>query len=282
MKHVFSDISKIAHMWANQLQTEARNSGKNFYFEDKTIYSYGRHFPIAKHVANEQGVKAVLFTERIYSVTTSKHLQVVRQAISHLNVIYCYNPESTHKENFAQWLSSLEIIAANLKNARKPEKYLNQIKTVQDRVSQYAVFYGIEIPESLVIALSIGSKEQYKEYADKKAAYQAEQEKKAAAQLKKDHKKALGEWLKCKTNRLYLRNGVDYLRLNNGIIETTQAVKIPFEYGKKLYNKIKDGKLKQGEKILDFEVSEVGKQIKVGCHTFNTDYVVKFGAKIFS
>ena len=63
MKKVFTDISHIAHLWANQLQDEARNSGSgNFYFDGDVIYSYGSHFPIAKHVVNAKGEKAVLFT----------------------------------------------------------------------------------------------------------------------------------------------------------------------------------------------------------------------------
>jgi hypothetical protein len=118
MKHVFSDLSHVAHLWANQLQDNARNSG-NFFFEGASIYSYGHHFPIAKHVVNEQGESAILFTERRYSNTTAKHIAVVRQAASHLNVIYCWNPASLHDDNLRRWVASAENVAEKLLKAKK-------------------------------------------------------------------------------------------------------------------------------------------------------------------
>lgn len=99
MKTVFSDISTVAHLWANKAQGEARNSG-NFFFSGDTIYSYGYHFPIAKHMAGSQGENGVLFTERTYSNTTATHIQVVRQAANHLNIIYCFNPDASNEANY--------------------------------------------------------------------------------------------------------------------------------------------------------------------------------------
>jgi len=66
-KTVFSDLSQIAHLWANQHQSEARNSSRNLFFNNDTIYSYGHHFPIGKHVKNNAGEYATLFTLRTYS-----------------------------------------------------------------------------------------------------------------------------------------------------------------------------------------------------------------------
>ena len=79
-KHVFP-TEEIPHLWAHQTQKEARNQAKNLYFEGATIYSYGSHFPIATHVTNKRGQKAILFTTRQYSVTTSKQIGMVRGAI---------------------------------------------------------------------------------------------------------------------------------------------------------------------------------------------------------
>ena len=89
MKTVFSDVSTVAHLWANQSQDNAKNSSGNLFFNGKIIYSYGYHFPIAKHVQNN-GISAVLFTERSYSNTTAKHVSAVIQAANHKNIIYCY------------------------------------------------------------------------------------------------------------------------------------------------------------------------------------------------
>ena len=60
-KHVF-DTGEIPHLWAHRTQDEARNRQGNLYFTGDTIYSYGSHFPIARHVTNDAGERAVLFT----------------------------------------------------------------------------------------------------------------------------------------------------------------------------------------------------------------------------
>jgi hypothetical protein len=282
MKKVFTDISQVAHLWANQLQEEARNSG-NFYFNGSTIYSYGGHFPIAKHIEKD-GEKAVLFTTRGYSNTTSKHIAVVRQAANHLNVIKCYNPNTTHEENFNRWKIDAELVAAKLPKAKKPEKYLNELEYINSQANKYAQFFGLELPAILTTILSIKDKNEYNAYHDQKMAILEAQMLKKEAELKKQHKKALNEWKTGKTNRLYIRIKTDYLRLNkeNERIETTQAVQIPMELAKRLFYSIKENTLKVGDKVLNFEVNEVGAKVKIGCHTFTKKYLLQFGAQIFA
>src|SRR5271155_4054848 len=79
-KRVFN-TGEVPHLWAHRTQEDARNGQGNLYFTGDTIYSYGGHFPIARHVANEAGERAVLFTTATYSVTTSGHCSAVRSAI---------------------------------------------------------------------------------------------------------------------------------------------------------------------------------------------------------
>ena len=80
MRHVYPN-HEIPHLWAHQSQDEARNSTGSFYFEGPTIYSYGSHFPIARHVTNGRGERAILFTTAHHSVTTSGHCSAVVRAI---------------------------------------------------------------------------------------------------------------------------------------------------------------------------------------------------------
>jgi hypothetical protein len=282
MKKVFTDISTIAHLWANQLQDEARNSG-NFYFDGKTIYSYGGHFPIAKHIEKD-GERAVLFTTRGYSNTTARHIAVVRHAASHLNVIKCYNPNTTHEENFNRWKVDAELVAAKLPKAKKPEKYLNELEYINTQANKYAQFFGLELPTILTTILSIKDKNEYNAYHDQKTAILEAERLKKEAELKKQHKKALAEWKAGKTNRLYTRIETDFLRVNEEAarIETTQAVQIPMELGKRLYNSIKENTLKVGDKVLNFEVNEVGAKVKIGCHTFTKKYLLQFGSQVFA
>lgn len=64
-KHVF-DTNEVPYLWAHQTQSDARNAQGNLYFRGDTIYSYGEHFPIARHVTNSKCKPAVLFTTRTY------------------------------------------------------------------------------------------------------------------------------------------------------------------------------------------------------------------------
>jgi hypothetical protein len=282
MKKVFTDISQVAHLWANQLQNEARNSG-NFYFNGSTIYSYGAHFPIAKHIEVD-GQKAVLFTTSSYSNTTAKHIAVVRQAASHLNLIKCYNPNTTHEVNFKKWKIDAELVAAKLPKAKKPEKYLNELEYINSQANKYAQFFGLELPAILSAILSIKDKNEYNAYHEQKTAILEAERLKKEAELKKQHKKALTEWKAGKTHRLYTRIETDYLRLNkeNERIETTQAVQIPLELAKRLFYSIKENTLKVGDKVLNFEVNEIGTKVKIGCHTFTKKYLLQFGSKVFA
>ena len=87
MKRVVNS-SEVPHLWAHQTQDGARTPNGNLYFEGKTIYSYGAHFPIATFVSNADGRTAVLFTTRTYSITTAGHCSTVRQAIQHLSPVF--------------------------------------------------------------------------------------------------------------------------------------------------------------------------------------------------
>lgn len=80
MRTVLKNSSEVAHIWAQQNQKEGRCG--NLFFEDKSIYSYGRHFEIARFINDD----TVLFTTRTYSRTTAKHKHMVWSAISHKTV----------------------------------------------------------------------------------------------------------------------------------------------------------------------------------------------------
>jgi len=80
MKNVF-DNYMTCHVWAQQSQEEGRNSSSSIYFKGDTIFSYGAHFPMARFVKNDSGETCVLITTQNYSVTTQRHLSLVRSSI---------------------------------------------------------------------------------------------------------------------------------------------------------------------------------------------------------
>lgn len=269
--------SEVAHTWANQSQDEARTSNRNLYFDGATIYSYGSHFPIAKHIEHN-GVSACLFTLRSYSNSTAKHKSIVRQASSHLNIVWCGNPDNTHEQNFNYFLNLCEGEASKLLKAKKPEIYLGAIAQHGELATKYAAFFGLELPVTLQAMLNIGNKAEYASYQDNKEQYAKEQAAKRQKDLAKQHKKALAKWVSGETNRLYTHNGLDYLRMGLNGVETSQAVDIPISAAKQLFEKVASGKLAVGDMILNrYTVNEVGSMVKIGCHTFKTSYLIQFG-----
>ena len=71
----------VAQAWATKSSGyghTAKNSGGQtpLFFNEDVVYSYGTHFPIARHGKG----KTVYITTRRISRTTSRHISIVRQA----------------------------------------------------------------------------------------------------------------------------------------------------------------------------------------------------------
>ena len=279
MKNIFTN-SELAHTYANQSQQSGRNSNGSFYFEGKTIYSYGSHFPIANIVTNDKGEEAMLFTYRHYSNTTSKQISIVRSATRQYKKIYCHTPKGSHSNNFDNWVKLAEQQAEKLKKAKKPELYLNELNRLNSEVTEYTQFFSLEIPLTLKAVLSIKDKNEYLQYESKAAEFAKIEEQKRLKEQKAKFKEDIKKWLNLETSRLYTTYKYDFLRINDNRIETTQAVQIPLELGKRLYNSIKNQSLKVGDKVLNYSVNEIGKEIKIGCHTFKQSYLLKFGSQL--
>lgn len=286
MKTVFTDISTIAHLWANKTQANARNSG-NFFFNGDSIYSYGHHFLIAKHVTNKDGESAVLFTTSGYSNTTAKHVRITQQAARHLNLVYCPSPASLPSYNFQAWQNKAESIAANLKTARKPEKYLSQIDSLKDEALKYAAWFGIELPDTLKAVFAITNKEQYIQFSAVKAELKKKAELKQQREQKARHAKELREFRAGERTRLNIHNGFDFLRLSTDgqSVETTQAVKIPVPTAKKFWAYLKKALANGGctncqQNILpQWNLRTVTKEkIEIGCHTIQIKECEKIAA----
>jgi hypothetical protein len=253
---------QTAHLFANQLQSESRTPNGSMYFYDKEIFSYGSHFCIAKFVDNQ----TLLFTERNYSNTTAKHISAVSYATNHINKIYCANPKGTHEDNFKFWLNNAEQSADKLKNARKPEIYINELQRIENKATIYANYFKIAIPETLQTVLKVTTKAEILQYLENKAELIAkEKADKEKAELKK-HKIELKKWRNFEISRLYTRTEkVDYLRKNDTEFQTSQGIKIPLEVGLRFYKNLAN--VKPNDKFLEFTVSEITKTfITIGCH----------------
>lgn len=269
------DIYDVAHDWANRTDSNASASSSNLFFAGGAIYSYGDHFMIAKHVWNEQGEHAVLFTQQSYSRTTSKHVSVVASASSHLTKLFVPDPASSKEELFEKWRKAIVQVAHHLGMARKPEKYLLEMQQLFGQAKNYAEFFGYELPAELVNVAMVENLSQFADYLKHERELQDAKEKKERRKRLSVQKKQLTDWRSFKKEHLRTYDDLDYLRLNirTGQVETTQGIRFPLSAGHQLYKFIiitntNGGCTNRGELFLDkYSIIDVNKDfIRIGCH----------------
>jgi len=280
MKTVLSK-SDVAHYWANQVQESGRVSGGNFYFRGPSIFSYGSHFEIARHVVNKKGKKACLFTTRSYSNSTHKHVNAVSHAASHLNKIYVpTNDLSNNEANFKEWTELIETQARKLVSARKPEIYLNQIDYLKNQVNNYCKYFETKPSKLLAKAMLIGSGDDFKQFTAKKVQALKNEAAKNKRKALKAWKVEEGKFRAFEINRIYGRIDTDILRFNtvSQRVQTSQGVEIPVQIAKDFYLYILSiingvgACVDCDSKILNYDVKSIDKdKIVIGCHTIKID-----------
>ena len=144
MKKVVT-TEEVTHLWAHQAQPEARNAKRSVFFEGDTIYSYGDHFPMARHC---KGI--ILFTSEAYSATTENHKSKTRRAISHLSVIKTPFVSSCPKKAAKEWLrwnqDRFVELAGKAKRARTyTEFHLREMKDIESQVEFYNKTFGTKL-----------------------------------------------------------------------------------------------------------------------------------------
>tara|TARA_R110000803_G_scaffold209042_1_gene278202 strand:+ start:41 stop:892 length:852 start_codon:yes stop_codon:yes gene_type:complete len=282
MKKVFQNTSETIHVFAQQTQSEGRNSSSSVYFRDNKIYSFGSHYLLGEFINPE----TIIINDFGYSISTSKHISELNQA-------------TNHKEQF--FTSSICIksvekdIEGNLKslvNARKPELYINTILQAIGRLNDWAAYckenkftskYRLLPSDSTLKKLrKISSDLLTPDYLEKIK----ENGKKEAVKLKaknaKELKTKLIKFNNYEINRFNIGE-FDYLRISeNGLfVETSQSIKIDLLDAKKLYIAIKRKVNIEGEKIGYYTINKIdSKALTIGCHKIDLKSVVFVGEQL--
>lgn len=249
---------EIAHLWMHQTQGAAYNQARNFYFEAATIFSYGGHFPIAKHVTGKNGKsKAILFTTRGYSVTTSKHIGNVRHAIDGNDVPVFYvlrlnaNSEYEHMANLKEYAAQAVHHLAKSKTSRtQGTRLLAQAFGYRDTAKAYAKFFGVTynvadfkfLPKPSEVA-ELTAKAQAKEaraaearevrrlnFDARWAAKAAKWEEQRRIQALEDVKK-IELWKAGSTEVYPSYSWPTMLRIRGSEVETSRGARVPVEHG---------------------------------------------------
>ena len=233
VKHV-QRFDMVAHLWAHKSQDSARNPAGNFYFRGDTIYSYGFHFPIARHVENKRG-RAVLFTTCIYSSVTAGHKRTAESACKHLTVFHVANVNSTEpRAQFADYKARYLELARKYAKARKRKPdILADLRGLVEEANRYAEFFGLRARLTLPGDLTGMIAECQAIDKREKARKQREYAKQARKALERVQKWVDGEADYCPSY------GAIRLRVKGDELQTSQGARVPLIHAVKAFRIIK-------------------------------------------
>lgn len=292
MKRKFSTIEDCIHAYA-QFSQDQGESG-NVFFYGNTLYSYGHHFPLAHRTQNDKGENCLLLNGRTYSNSTSRHQHITSAATSHYNQIVSFGMNQytkygtsvsteEHQLNETHYIREFETIARNLVTARKPAKYIFQAQTLNAQYCLYTDFFALTPSPEYQTAFK-NATEASEEIRQQMKAYQAEERKRKAAKAIEEAKAMevkIQEWITGERQSLYPRPKIDILRMAGDQVETSQGVKMTTQEAKAIYLQLVRKELKAGDKVLTgYTVSKVNGTVKIGCHTFDTEYLLNFGKSL--
>ena len=108
-------------------------TGSRMFSEGDTIYSYGHHFPIAKHTA-----WGFIFNKNGYSVSTAKHKGIVLRAIGSSEIIELIDcNENKAEETFRRNMAEMENLILKKERARTRKDFYNsQIEELLEQQSR--------------------------------------------------------------------------------------------------------------------------------------------------
>lgn len=271
MKKVFQNHSEVAHVFAQRTQSEGRAS--RVFFEGDTIYSYGYHFPIAKFVDLPNGQTVVLFTLDGYSNSTSKHIGIVRGALSQYDKVYTYDVNKP-QETVRRVNNIIKEELKNLARARKPEIYISNImREVRHVTELQKVFKSVKVYKKDYPILYDLIKKGENYFSPEVIAKVKDNEKKRKEKQRKAQQEKLNKWRSFEGGFFSSLGQETYLRYNPNTdkVETSKHVQIEVREAKALYNIwVAQPERLEGQQIVNgrYRVNRCNKNTLIaGCHT---------------
>ena len=290
MKKVFSNTSEVVHVFAQQTQSEGRNQSGSIYFRDNKIYSYGSHYLLGEFINSE----TIIINDFGYSVTTSKHINELRNATRQYNVFFSSLIDVKNVQSLIE--ASLKCLA----KSRRGEIYVDIINKLEKGLTKWVKFckdnkikkehfyrYNYIVNKSdynYKKMLKIANSLLTPEAIEKIKAKGKKDALKQKAKDKRELKTKIDKFNAYKIDRFKIGK-FDYLRLtqNGEFVETSQNIRIEKSEAKKLYFAIKKKIDIRGQKIGYYTINKIdNKALTVGCHKICIKSVQKVGELLIS
>jgi len=301
MKTVFTN-DETAHIWSTATQEEGRNHNHTIFFHGLTIYSYGKHFPIARLIKDTD---IVLFTTENYSPTTGQHKGVVARAVGHKQLIYVPNVEEPyqlttnkyHAENLeAIHKEAIDLMGKATRARTYTQSYLDALQDRRNDAGLYLKTFRKEMDKATArkwkrkIDKGLATTEEVEKLQAKAKIAHAAQAKRDAAKRKLEmieYNEQLPKW-KAGDPDAYIPYWITppppaSLRIKDGQVETTMGARIPLPDARKAYRIIKAGRgdSLKGQRIAYYTVTSItDKLLTVGCHRIELAEIDRIGPEL--
>ncbi|MGV1762784.1 hypothetical protein [Rhizobium rhizogenes] len=232
MKTVVSN-DMVAHLWANKSQHYARSANGNLYFDGATIYSYGRHFPIAKFITNEAGEEAVLFTTDHYSVTTSAHVSRVWRALEYgagRTMFLVPKPGDDLGLNTKRALEKIEALLDQASRARSRKPIiLAGAEEIAVQINRWAEFLGQ--PRPFNVDDLVGTCVEAREAIRRQQEEDRRQREAARARMAAEAEEKAARWVAGETIDVWQLRNSSYIRIRakGDTMETSWGAECPLK-----------------------------------------------------
>ena len=275
MKKTFSSNSEVCHVWAQRIQEEGK--ANSIFFESDSIFSYGKHFEIARFVDFPEKT-IVLFTTRDYSVTTSSHKSMVMGSISHYSIIRVPTFDD-HDKNLQYFSDTLNDYLKSFVNSRtKGNFWQSEIENLMSEIDLYLKYFKKNCQNKKLLKileknlksfqndtlLSGDQQEKIKARIKETKQQKALETKKRNDSLKEDLKR----WQNGENIEKNFYGLPIALRIKGEEIETTKGAKVPVNKALILCNMIETGQNIEGFEIGHYTINRITENnLIAGCHT---------------
>jgi len=284
-KTVFSN-SQLAHVWAQQTQSDGRNSNGSLYFNGTEIWSYGSHYRAAQ-IHTVKGKKLALVNSRGYSPTTGQHLSDIRNALSGLMPYFHASDVSdlktASKELDAKAEESIQLALKRLKITSK-ESIKYEFESIHERFKEATQFRKLmgraeiwpskkdlaAVQKHLDARLARFKELNTPEMLAKRILDAEKRELNKAKLAEKKAQELIAKFYS--GENVQLRDlPFERLRIQGDVVRTSRGAEVPLTDAKRLFQAIISGHDVRGANVGSFVVSDVfhvdgDTLIQIGCH----------------
>lgn len=304
MKTSFSN-SECAHVWATQKQQEGHSL--HMFFEGPTIYSYGRHYPIAHFIKSKDGAFVLTNSDASSVTTEGKHKTAVRSAIRHLTSVSVpgafvvtdkYNPQCVKalEASILKYVACVDKarrspmigIEYEVNNLRKYYQAFGRLPKFNDDMATWtesATLYHVchFLSKHWKLKSVFVAKQRLDVLRAKWDTYVAPIHKPRQNPWNTPIEEIQKLWDAGEHHQGFLRLPF-LLRIqpsDKSVVETTRGARVPLEAVKQGLALLDAGKLVPGLPMGIYTIGEItDTEIHVGCHTFDRKEIERFASTL--